>query len=269
MFINKFLNMRLPIWGINIDLLSIDQIIEAIETNLNTRRLPMQVTGINPEIIINSITDRSLNNAINESSIVNIDGISVVVALRMLGYGGVKRVACPDIFDILLDKANKKGYRVFFLGARKEIVTAMIANLKNEYPDLQIAGFHDGYFSKENEPKIAKKIRSSKADMVFLGMSSPKKELFIRNYLEILNVPLCLGVGGVFDIKAGLYKRAPKWMQEMGLEWLYRLIQEPRRMIKRQVNILKFINLFFKTYHMNRKVIPYAYDGLLISKRAS
>ena len=245
--------MRITAWGINIDLITINQLIQIVEDNINRLRLPMQVSGINPEIIIKTISNDNLKYAINNSAIVNIDGVSVALALRMLGYSGVKRIPCPDVFDILLDQANKNEYKIFLLGAKEEVVKEMINKLQKDYINLKIVGYHNGYFNQENECEIASLIKSSNADMLFLGMPSPKKELFISSYLTFLNVPLCFGVGGVFDIKAGIVKRAPKWMQKIGLEWMFRLIQEPKRLIKRQRNIFKFFILFLKTFRLNKK----------------
>jgi N-acetylglucosaminyldiphosphoundecaprenol N-acetyl-beta-D-mannosaminyltransferase len=239
--------MAINIWGIKIDLLTIKQITDVIEENIASKRLPMQVTGVNSETIIKSLNNKSLQLAINESDIVNIDGISVVIGLRILGFQIKERAACPDIFDILIDRANAKGYKLFFLGAKEKVVKEMIRKLQDEYSDLQIVGFHNGYFNEDNEHEVVKMIKASNADMLFLGIPSPMKELFIRKYLNTMDVPLCFGVGGVFDIKAGIFKRAPDWIQKIGMEWFYRFMQEPRRMWYRYlVGNSKFIWLVLK-----------------------
>lgn len=234
--------MVVKIWNIKIDTFTIAQIVEIATENIEGKRLPMQITGVNAEIIVSSQKDKSLQAAINESNIVNIDGISVVLGLRILGFQIKERAACPDIFNILLERANSKGYKIFFLGAQEVVLKQMITKLQEEFSNLQIVGFHNGYFNPENEIEIAEMIKASNADMLFLGIPSPKKELFIRNYLNFMDVPLCFGVGGVFDIKAGIYKRAPEWMQKIGMEWFYRFMQEPRRMWKRYlIGNTKFI----------------------------
>jgi len=236
------------IWGIKITPLSINEIIEIVENNILGERISMQVTGVNSEIIINSQSDASLREAINNSHIVNIDGMAVVAGLRLLGYHIKERAACPDIFDILLDRANTKEYKIFFLGASEIVIKEMVRKLQKEYSNLKIVGFHHGYFEQNNEYDVVNMIKSSNADILFLGISSPKKERFISNYLNFMNIPLCFGVGGVFDIKAGLYKRAPLWIQNIGMEWLFRLVQEPNRLIKRNLTIIiPFIYLVFKT----------------------
>jgi|SRR5665647_3262112 len=234
--------MAIHIWNIKIDTFTINQIVDIVEDNFASNRYPMQITGVNAETIVSSQNDKSLQKAINESHIVNIDGISVVIGLRLLGFKIKERAACPDIFDILLERANSKGYKIYFLGAQEEVINKMIIKLQNEYSNLKIVGFHNGYFNQENEIEIAEMIKASNADMLFLGIPSPKKEFFIRNYLNFMDVPLCFGVGGVFDIKAGIFKRAPDWMQKIGMEWFYRFVQEPRRMWKRYlIGNTKFI----------------------------
>jgi N-acetylglucosaminyldiphosphoundecaprenol N-acetyl-beta-D-mannosaminyltransferase len=239
--------MRIAIWNLHIDIISLNQILEIVENNIRNFRKPIKITGINPEIVIKSLKDEDFREAINLSDIVNIDGVSIAIALRIMGYSGVKRITCPDIFDALLDLANANGYKIYFLGAKECIINEMIRRLLNEYPNIKIVGYHHGYFNEKEEYQLINNIKTSGADMLFLGMSSPKKEFFITKHLKYMNVPLNFGVGGVFDIKAGLYRRAPKWMQRIGLEWLFRLIQEPKRLIQRQIGIYKFFFLLFKT----------------------
>ena len=220
-------------WGLKINSLTIDEFVELIEQNIITRTALIQQTSVNAYTIVSVQHDLALREAINKSTLVNIDGMSVVWALKFLGYKHVEKASCPDIFDRLMMLAAEKGYRPFFLGTTPEILDTAIRNLKNEYPTLEMAGSHHGYFNEENAEEIAKLIKESKADMLFLGISSPKKELFSDRYSAYMQVPYIFGVGGVFDILANVTKRAPRWMQNSGLEWLYRFMQEPRRMWRR------------------------------------
>ena len=234
-------------WSVKINPLTISEFIEIIEQNIICRKELIQQTGVNAYTIVSIQHDLSLRNAINKSTLVNIDGMSVVWALKFLGYKNITKASCPDIFASLIKLASEKGYRLFFLGTTPEIIDIAMQNLKNEYSALQIAGYHHGYFEIEESEKIAQLIRDSKADMLFLGISSPKKELFSDKYKEYMQVPYTFGVGGVFDILAGITKRAPVWMQKSGLEWLYRFIEEPRRMWKRYlIGNVKFIWYVFK-----------------------
>jgi len=133
----------------------------------------------------------------------------------------------------LLKLANERHYHVYFLGAKPEVLQKVVAVVQRDYPGICIAGYRDGYFDKHEEQSVAEDIRKSNADMLFVGIKTPKKEYFLQTWQDFMNVPICHGVGGSFDILAGVTKRAPFWVQRYGLEWLYRLIQEPRRMWKR------------------------------------
>lgn len=234
-------------WGLKINSLAIDEFVELIEQNIITRSALIQQTSVNAYAIVSVQHDLALREAINKSTLVNIDGMSVVWALKFLGYKHVKKASCPDIFERLMELAAVKGYRPFFLGTTPEILDTAIRNLKNEYPALEMAGSHHGYFNEENAEEIAKMIKESKADMLFLGISSPKKELFSDRYSAYMQVPYIFGVGGVFDILANVTKRAPRWMQNSGLEWLYRFMQEPRRMWRRYlIGNIQFVWIVIK-----------------------
>lgn len=234
-------------FGFKINSLSINEFIDIIEQNVITRTAIIQQTSVNAYTIVSVQHDLALRTAINKSTLVNIDGMSVVWALKFLGYKHVKKASCPDIFDRLMKLASEKGYRPFFLGTTPEILVSAIQNLENTYPTLQIAGYHHGYFDEEDAEEIAKLIKESKADMLFLGISSPKKELFSDKYSAYMQVPYIFGVGGVFDILANVTKRAPRWMQNSGLEWLYRFMQEPRRMWRRYlIGNIQFVWIVIK-----------------------
>jgi len=133
----------------------------------------------------------------------------------------------------LLERSSAKNRSVYFLGASRSVVTEVVKSVSNNYPGLRIAGFRDGFFNKAEEKTVVDEIRKSKPDILFVAMPTPKKENFLAKWHNYINVPVCHGVGGSFDVLAGLTKRAPFWMQKSGLEWLYRVIQEPRRMWRR------------------------------------
>jgi N-acetylglucosaminyldiphosphoundecaprenol N-acetyl-beta-D-mannosaminyltransferase len=133
----------------------------------------------------------------------------------------------------LLERSCKKHYSVYLLGARAEVLSEVVGYVQRNYPGVHIAGFRDGYFDAADEQKIAKEIKESRADILFVAMNSPRKEIFLEKWYRFMAVPVCHGVGGSFDVLAGVTKRAPAWMQRAGLEWFYRLFQEPRRMWKR------------------------------------
>jgi N-acetylglucosaminyldiphosphoundecaprenol N-acetyl-beta-D-mannosaminyltransferase len=203
--------------------------------------------GVNSSTVNELIINDEFRHALNNATLLNIDGMSVVWALRFLGFKVPERVATPDLADDILAMAEREKFSVFLFGAREEIVLSCRDNLLKSLPDLDIAGYRNGYFESEDEASIINMINIAKPDILLLGMSSSRKELFFDKYKKDLTVKYILGVGGYFDIIAGRTKRAPKWMQNNGLEWLFRFIQEPRRMWPRYtVGIGKFIILVMK-----------------------
>jgi N-acetylglucosaminyldiphosphoundecaprenol N-acetyl-beta-D-mannosaminyltransferase len=203
--------------------------------------------GVNSATVNEIYGNEEYRRAINNADLLNIDGMSVVWALRCLGYKVPERVATPDLADDVLDMAEKEGFSVFLLGAKETILFKCIDGLKVKMPNIRIAGHQHGFYSTDNEHVIIETINKTKPDILLIGMSSPKKELFCEKYRHELNTNYILGVGGYFDILAGYTRRAPKCMQNKGLEWFYRLIQEPRRMWRRYLlGIFKFLWLVLK-----------------------
>jgi N-acetylglucosaminyldiphosphoundecaprenol N-acetyl-beta-D-mannosaminyltransferase len=161
------------------------------------------------------------------------DGMSVVWALRASGQPVPERVAGVDLMARLLASAGEHQLRVYFLGAKREVVTALVEKSRAQYPGIEIAGFRDGYFGLDDHPGIVEEIRSSRADVLFVGMPSPFKETWCERHRQRLEVPVIMGVGGSFDVLAGFIRRAPRWVQSLGLEWFWRLLMEPRKLWKR------------------------------------
>jgi N-acetylglucosaminyldiphosphoundecaprenol N-acetyl-beta-D-mannosaminyltransferase len=143
------------------------------------------------------------------------------------------RVNGTDLMERLVERAAQRGHSIYFLGAKLEVVRKVVQIYREKYPDLKVAGYRDGYFKPEEEQQVAEEIRASNADIIFLAFGSPKKEKFVSRWLYRMNVPVVHGVGGSFDVVAGVTRRAPVWMQNYGLEWFYRFLQEPHRMWKR------------------------------------
>jgi N-acetylglucosaminyldiphosphoundecaprenol N-acetyl-beta-D-mannosaminyltransferase len=218
--------------GNPIDSLNMAQTIDRIEQFISERK-PRQHVVVNVAKIVEMQNDPDLREIIASCDLINADGMPIVWASRLLGNPLPSRVAGVDLFQKLVKLSTDKGYRPFFFGAREWVVKTVIEEFKKRYPKLNIAGYRNGYYSEDEEQKIAETIRDSSADMLFVGFSSPMKEKFLNRWMSIMNVPFCMGVGGSFDIIAGRTKRAPEWMQKAGLEWVYRIYQEPGRMWKR------------------------------------
>ena len=233
------------ILGIDIRKLSMAQVVEYCDQSIQ-RRQPTVLGVVNAAKLVNCREDSELRKSVQESDVVLADGLPVVWLSRWMGDPLPERVAGIDIMHRLLELADRKHYAVYFLGAKSEVVQKVVDYTRIHHPGATIAGYRDGYFSSEKEADVAAEIQASRADMLFVAMTSPKKENFQRRYGAVMQVPICHGVGGSFDVVAGVTRRAPLWMQRRGLEWLYRVIQEPNRMWKRYlVTNTKFIGLSF------------------------
>ena len=193
----------------------------------------LSVGVVNAAKIVAMRQDTQLQEAVTGCHMILADGQSVVWASRMLRVPLPERVAGIDLFQALLAEAAQRGSRVYFLGARPEVLAQMLDEVSRRFPSLAVAGARDGYFQADEEPEVVAEIQRSGADLLFLGMSSPKKELFLSRWGETTGASVVHGVGGSFDVLAGLTKRAPVWYQKHGLEWLYRAQQEPLRLGRR------------------------------------
>lgn len=243
---------KVDILGCRIDSLTMDETVQLIDRTIR-ERIPRQHVVVNALKCAMMHTDPELKRIVNSCDIISADGLPCVWASRLLGKPLTARVAGVDLFFMLVDLAANKGYRPFFFGARERIVKKIINIFEGRYPQLDIAGYRDGYFSSDEEQGIADHIRASRADILFVGMPSPKKENFLNKWMAHMQIPFSMGVGGSFDIAAGFTHRAPKWMQETGLEWFYRVLQEPRRMWWRYTKTNSiFIWLVLKEYFKSR-----------------
>jgi N-acetylglucosaminyldiphosphoundecaprenol N-acetyl-beta-D-mannosaminyltransferase len=189
--------------------------------------------AINAAKVVEYQDDEALRSAITDAHLLTADGQAVVWAARLLGQPVPARVAGTDLMQALFAHAARRGYSVYLLGAKDEVVQACADRAQREHPDLRIAGCRNGYFRREDETEVIAAIRAAQPDILFLGFGTPAKEYFMHRHYRALGVPFVMGVGGSFDVYAGLVARAPQWMQRAGLEWAFRLAQEPRRMWKR------------------------------------
>ncbi|WP_058867108.1 WecB/TagA/CpsF family glycosyltransferase [Chloracidobacterium thermophilum] len=191
---------------------------------------------VNAAILLDVERDAGFQTALATADLVTADGMSVVWAARWLPFLGgrlVARVAAPEVMEGILAWCAHHGQRIYLLGATGEVVTAVCERLQQRFPTLPIAGAQDGYFPEAASATVAAAIRSARADVLFVAMGSPRQELWLARYGPQTGVRFALGVGGYFDILAGKRKRAPRWMQSWGLEWSFRLVQEPRRLWRR------------------------------------
>ena len=233
------------ILGIVVHKLSMDQVVEYCDESIRDRRCVV-LGVVNAAKLVNCRSDPELRQSLQSSDIFLADGLPVVWLSRWIGDPLPERVAGIDIMYRLLELANQKQHSIYFLGAKGDVVQKVVDYTVANYPQARIAGYRDGYFSGEQEEEVANQIQAAKPDILFVAITSPKKENFQRRFGEMMHVPVCHGVGGSFDIVAGVTKRAPMWMQNWALEWLYRVIQEPRRMWRRYLTTnTQFIGLCF------------------------
>ncbi|MFI5185139.1 MAG: WecB/TagA/CpsF family glycosyltransferase [Chitinophagales bacterium] len=237
---------RVNICNIPVDVLTMNETLSLIDNAIAEKRSIHHVV-LNAAKIVNAQKDMALKESIVNCDIINADGQSIVWASRLLNRPLPERIAGIDLMEQLVKLAGEKKYRIYFLGAKEEIVRSVVEIYTDKYGKEIIAGYRNGYFSKEEEEEVAKQIFDSNAQILFVAMSSPKKEIFLNKYKHLIRTPFIMGVGGSFDVVSGLVKRAPLWMQRWGLEWFYRTLQEPGRMWKRYLfGNSEFIYLVFK-----------------------
>ncbi len=224
---------RAELMGLPFDTPTMDGAVSQCLEMCRAPRASHTVITVNASHLSMMRRDSELAQACRAGHLIVADGMSVVWALWASGQPAPERVAGVDLMARLLAAAGQNRLRVYFLGARREVVSKLVERSRAEYPGLEVAGFRDGYFGPDDHLRIVEEIRASEADILFVGMPSPFKETWCQRHRERLQVPVIVGVGGSFDVLAGFIKRAPRWVQSMGLEWFWRLSMEPRKLWKR------------------------------------
>jgi len=236
--------VKAKMFGVTLDLLTMNQSIERC-TELIELGQPAQHVVINAGKVAMMHDKPHLKEIVSNCHMVNADGQSIVWASRLKGVRVPERVAGIDLMDRLLERAEERGWPVYFLGARDDVVKKCVEVFRARHPRLTVSGYRNGYF--EDGRVVAEQIRDAGTRLLFVGISSPKKEEFLSEHLKHRGPGFAMGGGGSVDIVAGLTKRAPVWMQKSGLEWSYRLFQEPGRMWKRYLfGNARFIHLVLK-----------------------
>ena len=249
-------NKSVTLLGCPIAKLGLDDFVRFTERFILSGR-PHYIAVVNVAKVIKMRSDKNLKESVLSADLIGADGVPLVWASKLLGDPLPGRVNGTDLMYRLLEEGHKKSYRIFFFGAREDVLRKVLEVVHADYPGIIIAGFQHGYFGKTEESAIAEKIRASLADVLFIGFDTPKKELWVKEYLTAMGVPVVHGVGGSFDVLARVIPRAPCWMQKRGLEWFFRLLQEPRRMWQRYLTTNTiFVLLLLKEwllYRMERR----------------
>ena len=225
--------------GIKVDNLSLGEAVATIQ-GFTEASDPHLIVTPNPEMIVAAQGDQELKEIINSASLRLPDGISMVVVSRILGTPLKERVTGIDLMLKIINVCSRNGRKIFLLGGKPGVAEAAAGKLLAKFPGTNIVGTHHGYFNKDIE--VIQAIKDTKPDILFIGLGAGKQEKWANMHLKEFKVPLVMTVGGSLDVISGRKKRAPQWIQNLYIEWLYRLITEPDRW-KRQLALPKFLYL--------------------------
>jgi len=229
---------RINILGVGIDPVTMREAVAFCAAQISSR-VPAEIITANAEMVMQANTNPALFKAMRDAALVIPDGAGVILAAKYLGMAMPERVAGYDLTQELLKLAAKKNLRVYFLGAAPGVAEQAKAAAEAKYSGLKIIGVENGYFALPEQDRVIAAVRAAKPDILLAALGVPRQELWLEQHLQELGVPICIGVGGTFDVMAGIVKRAPLWMQRSHIEWAYRLIMQPWRII-RMLNLPKF-----------------------------
>lgn len=239
--------------GIKFNSISFKDAIFKLESFIQ-ERIPRIVYTVSIELAVLANENQDFRKLYDSADLLLVDSFGLCYVAKLFCKPISEPVNAARLMFAFLDIAVKKGYRIYFLGAKKEVLDKAVKNAKEKYPGINIVGWQHGYFDQENDTEIAKDICERKPDILFVAMSSPLKEKFIAKNVNRINVPVCMGVGGSIDVLAGKFRLAPLWVSKIGFEWFFRFIQEPRRMWKRYlITNIKFFYLLLVRELLKRK----------------
>jgi len=223
---------RIDFMGFSIDGLTMTEVLETIKESI-AQEIKIKHMAFNVSKFICARKDEFLKESIEACELITADGEGIVLGASFLGKYIPERVTGIDLMQEVVKLAVEGQYKIYCLGATEKVVEETVKVLRRDFPYVQISGFHHGYISEQEEDAICEDIKASGAHILFLGMPTPHKESFMKRNFEKTGVLFCMGVGGSFDVISGKTKRAPIFMQKIGMEWLFRLWQEPGRLWKR------------------------------------
>ncbi|MBR4944322.1 MAG: WecB/TagA/CpsF family glycosyltransferase [Peptococcaceae bacterium] len=230
---------RLEILGVGIDKVNSQQAMDRIGEFIASGKSHQIVTA-NAEIIYQASKNEKMRNVINKAQMVTADGSGVVWASKQLGEPLEQRVTGIDLVNSICEQSAKDKWKIYILGSAPGVAATAAVNIRNKFPGCNIIGTHHGYFNAKEEKQILAELEQLKPDVLFVALGAPKQEYWIADHLSDLGIPVGMGIGGSMDVLSGNVKRAPKWMQKMSLEWLYRVLIQPAR-FKRVLALPKFM----------------------------
>lgn len=237
---------KITLLGVRIDAVTVDEAVDCA-ADLVTKGRPSQIITMNPEYLYRAQREPSLLDVAKRAALVTADGVGIVWAAARAGQPVPERVTGIDLMQRLLERAAIEGWSVFFLGAQPGVAEDAARRAQADRPGLRVCGTHHGYFDIEEDAAVVAAVRAAAPHVLFCGLGAPKQELWAARRLSDLRVPVVMGVGGSLDVLAGKVQRAPQWLVRLHLEWLGRLVREPRRW-RRQLVLPKFAWLVLNTY---------------------
>lgn len=236
---------KYDILGIDFDFIDFTLALAKVR-ELITKKRRGYITLTNPRGVVIARKDPSLRDALTNAELVLPDGIGIILASILLGYGRSCRVDGPTLMLKICDKGRKYGYAHYFYGGKEGVARKLVEKLTEEYPGLDVVGTHCPPFrklSQQEDDAVIEEINAAKPDIVWVGTGAPKQDKWMHDHLGRIHAPVMVGVGAAFDYNSGNMKRAPKWVRACCLEWLYRLFIEPRRHFPRKIQIFHFLYL--------------------------
>lgn len=225
--------------GVPVDAVDMEHALAVVDHLVRTAVRPGYIVAVNPEKVYAIRGDRFLREFIDGASLLIPDGVGMVWALRVLFGRRVSRVAGADLMQRICARSSERGHRLFVYGGAEEVNAGAVETLRQRHPGIRIVGRANGFLAEQAMPELVRQINASGADILFVALGSPKQEQWLKRWLPELTVKVCQGIGGTLDTIVGRAKRAPAGWQKLGLEWLYRLLQQPSR-AGRQLRLLTF-----------------------------
>lgn len=209
----------------------------------------VHIVSGNPEVLFTALNNKELlYNFKSERALIIPDGVGIQISGKILNTEVKEKIAGIELMKDIIKKCVEDGKGIYLLGASQENLNACVANILTMYPNLNLLGYKNGFFDIDNPKDVLDDIKNAKPEVLFVAMGCPRQEKFIVKYMDELPVRIFMGVGGSFDVIGEKVKRAPRWMINIGMEWAYRVVKEPRR-VKRLGSIPKFLLLVLKNRH--------------------
>jgi N-acetylglucosaminyldiphosphoundecaprenol N-acetyl-beta-D-mannosaminyltransferase len=228
--------------GMRVDRVTMDGVLALVDGYIRSRK-PHHIVTADASMVVTAMEDPEFSKIVAASDLVTPDGAGILWATRRMGTPVPAKVSGVDLSARLIGLSGEKGWRVFLFGAAPGVAEAAAQQMRERFPNANIVGVRDGFFKPEDEPQIVESIRAAKTDILLVALGIPKQEKFIFRHKAALGVPVCIGVGGTLDVFSGTVKRAPVWIQNIGLEWLYRTASDPKRRIGKLVLLPKFARM--------------------------